>query len=192
MEFIAVVIMLFLVESALWNLPVFQVLTQHLTPEQYTREALVAVIITFILMMLTALGGQYVLDILGVSLEGINIGGGIIILYMGFQMIVGHEFGDECTITPGNAGVKFAVPFLFGTGVCSIILTHTQAIGVIPMILAIGLINIISFVIIMFGIRILRKLGSFLNLLITLSGLYIVVVGTESIMAGVRVFLGIS
>ncbi|MCQ2356140.1 MAG: hypothetical protein MJ014_03860, partial [Methanocorpusculum sp.] len=185
-----VVIMLFLVESALWNLPVFQVLTQHLTPEQYTREALVAIIIASTLMTLTALGGQYALDILGVSLEGINIGGGIIILYMGFQMIVGHEFGDD-TITPGNAGVKFAVPFLFGAGVCSLILTHTQEIGVIPMILAIGIVNIVSFVIILFGIRILRKLGSFLNLLITLAGLYIVVIGTECIMAGVRVFLGI-
>ncbi|HJJ89205.1 MAG TPA: hypothetical protein O0W81_03760 [Methanocorpusculum sp.] len=191
MDFIALVIMLFMVESALWNLPVFQVLTQHLTPDQYTREALVAIIITIILMMMTAIGGQYVLDTLGISLAGINIGGGIVILYMGFQMIVGHEFEDERTITPGNAGVKFAVPFLFGTGVCSIILTHTPSVGVMPMLLAIGIINIVSFVIILFGIRILRKLGNFLNLLITLSGLYILVIGTESIMAGVKMFLGI-
>ncbi|MDR3102714.1 MAG: hypothetical protein LBU24_05860 [Methanocalculaceae archaeon] len=189
MDFIPCLIMLFSVEAALWNLPVFELLTRGLTEKQYSREALIAAGIAFVLMTLTAVVGQQILEFLGLTMEGICIGGGLIILYMGFLMVLGRGFDDTAEMTLGNAGCRFAVPFLFGAGVCGIILAYTAEVGMPQMVAAIVIVSILSFGILRFGTTILRKIGSAINLLMILAGLYITIIGAQSIMRGVMGFL---
>src|SRR5215470_6119924 len=70
---------------------IFLTLTPKLSPSQKQRAAVKVALSILIILVASALIGLKVLDIFGISLDVFRIVGGMIIAYMGFDMLRGRQ-----------------------------------------------------------------------------------------------------
>jgi multiple antibiotic resistance protein len=80
---------------------IFLNLTPNLESRQKRRSAVHAALIILIILVASALVGLHVLSIFGISLDVFRIVGGIIIAYMGFDMLGG---GQKIAQAPPSSG----------------------------------------------------------------------------------------
>lgn len=84
-------ITIFVVIDPIGSLPVFLYATAHVPAHLHKRFAIRAVIISAIVLMAFLIGGQFLLEALGLRLGAFQIAGGLILLLFALQMI----FGDS-------------------------------------------------------------------------------------------------
>ena len=70
---------------------IFLTLTPRLSPSQKRRAAVKVALSILIILAVSALIGLKLLAIFGISLDVFRIVGGLIIAYMGFDMLRGHQ-----------------------------------------------------------------------------------------------------
>jgi multiple antibiotic resistance protein len=106
---------------------IFLTLTQGLAPEQRRRAARTAALAILAILVGSALVGLKVLAVFGISLDVFRIVGGLIIAYMGFDMLRGHQnvaqappTGDD-TVAPSSLGPL--VMFAAGPGTITAVVT---------------------------------------------------------------------
>jgi multiple antibiotic resistance protein len=66
---------------------IFLALTVHMTPEDRKVTAYRAVIIAFFILLGVSAGGRVVLDALGIGFPAFRIAGGLLLFYIGFEMV---------------------------------------------------------------------------------------------------------
>jgi multiple antibiotic resistance protein len=66
--------------------PVFVALTADASPSQRTKVALRATLLTFVLLLIFLFAGEPLLHAFGISLEALQIAGGIVVALAGYQM----------------------------------------------------------------------------------------------------------
>lgn len=78
---------LFVTINVLGVLPVFVGLVQGYSPKQQRQIALRSNLICFLVLLAFAVGGEPFLRLLGISLPAFQIGGGILLFFVGFEMV---------------------------------------------------------------------------------------------------------
>lgn len=73
--------------------PVFSALTRHMDRDQQRRTALRATVLAGVILAFFGLFGDDVLRILGISLSGVRVGGGILLLLVSIQLVTSSEPG---------------------------------------------------------------------------------------------------
>lgn len=105
--------------------PVFLALTAGMSAQAQREVALRAAVIAFAVLLLFALGGRPVLNLLGISMAAFRIAGGLLLFHIAVEMIFGREernkqvFADEAVTRDhiGNiAAFPLAIPLLAGPG----------------------------------------------------------------------------
>src|SRR5436190_352428 len=115
---------LFPIVDPIGNVPTFLALTAGWESErriQLTRRVVAFVVIG---LSLFALAGEPILHFFGVSLEALQIAGGLVIAYTGFKMITASEEFIAAGAT-GGGGIAFApltIPLLAGPGAMAALL----------------------------------------------------------------------
>ena len=84
----------------------FLTLTPNLTAPERRREAAKVALNILIILMGSALVGLKVLSIFGISLDVFRVVGGMIIAYMGFDMLRGNHTVAQAPPENGDAGVQ--------------------------------------------------------------------------------------
>jgi len=67
--------------------PIYLAMTSELTTEQRIRMAKAVAFYSFLLLMVSALIGVYVLDFFGVSIPAVQVAGGIVVCAIGWQLL---------------------------------------------------------------------------------------------------------
>src|SRR6202008_413185 len=67
--------------------PLFLSLSAHFTPAKRNREALMACIYAFAILVLFLLLGAAIIDFFGISVPGIRVAGGVIASVIGLRML---------------------------------------------------------------------------------------------------------
>lgn len=103
------------------NVPIFLGLTRHLDAERRNRAALVGSLVALGVIVSFALFGQQVLDALGISLEALQVAGGLLLLLVALELLRGGDGGgggNEQAADPGTnlAMVPLGTPLLAGPG----------------------------------------------------------------------------
>ena len=131
--FLLFFIPVFVVIDPFASLPLFLSLTAGMNEKERRSVAKLANLVAFILLVVFALVGKFILDYLGISLDALMIAGGILMLLSGFEMM---REGDkprskknrDSSNTEGNiAVVPLGTPMLAGPGALSIVIVMTQS-----------------------------------------------------------------
>lgn len=110
----------FAIMNPIANIPIFVKLTDGLSAKKKKEISKTANIVAFIIVLAFILIGKYIFQIFGLTIPAFKIFGGILIFYIGFEMLqskvssiqlpVKEKFDDAVAISP------LAIPFLAGPG----------------------------------------------------------------------------
>jgi multiple antibiotic resistance protein len=162
----------------LGNAPIYISMTAGLGAEQRRRMARAVAINSFLLLLASTLAGAYVLDFFGLSIPAVQVGGGIVLCAMGWQLlhspnaVPAIERTDASSWTPEYLGERafypMTMPLTVGPGSISVALTlgANQPPG-FRSLLATSLAHTVGILIVAFSVylcyrfaaQILRKLG---------------------------------
>ena len=198
-EYIKIFVAMAVILDPLLAVPTFISLTSSEPRRNRVRIALVTSLTVFCLLSSSALFGDYLLRILGVSLGAFRVAGGILLLLMAISMLQAripsskqtpeetHEAEDKETI----AVVPLAIPLLAGPGSISTIIVYSNhSPEIIHKIILCAISFFISIVVwIVLGVsdHIGKALGkSGINIATRLMGLLLAALAVEFIADGIK------
>ena len=152
-EFLSLFIPLLIIVNPSSTLALFSIITSKCSKQKRKIIAKNAVLYAAILLIIFALAGSSILDFLGIEIYSLRIAGGILLAFVGLDMVQsGSQFGES---EPGKeqkadfALVPLAMPSLSGPGAITVTIVGMKSLTLnISWILAI-LIALVSIVITM-------------------------------------------
>lgn len=191
---------IFSMVNPLGVMPVYTTMTAKLPSKDARRTALKAVIVAGIVLILFALTGKFIFDFFHISINGLRIVGGVIFFMAGYDMLQArlirtktdtettHEFVDDVSITP------LAIPMIAGPGAMTVSIVLMNDAGTISLkfvlLGVIAFILLITYLILIFSRKIIRKLGDNGNKVLTrIMGLIVMVIAVEFIFSGLKPIL---
>ncbi|MEM2014322.1 MAG: MarC family protein [Desulfurococcaceae archaeon] len=174
-------------------IPTFLGMTQGLDYSEVSRVVKRAMLAGLIIVVLFTLAGNYVLEVFNVSIPGLRVGGGIILLVIAIDML-GEEPRTKRMPKEDIAVVPIATPLIIGPGTITTILLLTASkpgdlLNTGLVLLSGVLACITSFIILKLSrdiarylrVSVIRALGRFMALII--AG-----VATELIATGIKMY----
>ncbi|MDR3317627.1 MAG: MarC family protein [Puniceicoccales bacterium] len=179
-------------------------MTPDYTEKERLKTAKNGCLIAWFAMILTVVGGPKALSIIGIAMDAFNIAGGLLLVFMGFNMLrspdpeiaVSRNEAAEIAQLPKKkrqdiAITPFGIPLITGPGVLAIILANRGACqrttDFIYCLLAISLVVFLMYLILVVTLQGAKWLTpTVLKLSFRLSGLFLVVIGIQFIMNGIK------
>jgi multiple antibiotic resistance protein len=127
--YLKIAVALFVLVNPLEGVPIFLARTRLLAEEARLRIARTAAASVTIIMLTSLVVGRWLLATLGISIGAFQVAGGVLILLIGIQMVLGepHESKPSEDERPiGNfAIVPLAIPLLAGPGVIGTVIIYS-------------------------------------------------------------------
>jgi multiple antibiotic resistance protein len=174
------------------------VLTPNLPPMQRRLAAVKVTLSILIILVASALIGLRVLSLFGISLDAFRIVGGMIIAYMGLEMLRGRQTvgqaapADEATIAPSSLAplIMFAAGPGTITAVVTLAAVHTPdgfpATAIVAAVVGAG----VTLATLLLTIRVGSHLGRNTQAIITrFMGLIVASMGMQFVLTGLKAFL---
>jgi multiple antibiotic resistance protein len=170
-------------------------MTARLQPPQARRVALRAAATALFVMFLFAIGGRFIFQFFHISTDSMRIVGGVLFFLIGFEMLQARptrtkhddestaEYIEDIAVTP------LGTPMLSGPGtIVSVILLMNESSTFLhraELFAAMILVIALTYLILVNGQRILSRIGSSGNKVLTrLMGLIVMVIAVDSFFAG--------
>ena len=174
------------------NLPVFISLTSKMTPHERKRAAFQATMTSLGVMTAFGLFGHYILRVLGISVESMQISGGLLLAIVALQLLSGHE---EDPGAPGSANVAMdplGIPLMAGPGaIVAVMIAAREAlgkgvVGILCVIAAVLLVHLIEWVTMRFANPLHRVLGEGGTIFLTkISGMLLAAIAIQLVINGI-------
>ncbi len=179
----------------LGNVPLFLTLTRSDTLERQRVAALQAVCVAGGVILLFALFGQTLLDLLGISLEALQVAGGLLLVLIALELLR-PEIGIEESQAAGNnvALVPLGTPLLAGPGaIAATMLAIRGADGpgqVLSVILALVAVLAVVYASMRYAPLLLRVLkDNGINLITRVMGLLLAAIAVQLIAGAIQVWV---
>lgn len=195
---------LFSVVNPITAMPVFMSLTEGDSDKEKARTARKASIYMFCVLIIFLLAGTYILSFFGISLPGIRIAGGLVIMRAGFSMLNPDTGGRKLSEEDKEAAMEkedvsfspLAMPLLSGPGSIAVVIGFgSQASSVVDYIIN----GVAVFLVALLAWGILR-VAPWLNKIIGKSGMTVITrmmgfialaIGVQFVINGIAKFYGI-
>jgi multiple antibiotic resistance protein len=197
---ITVFIGFFAIMNPIANTPIFMGLVKeedHATKKKIARTAAITaffIVTTFVIL------GKYIFEIFGITIPAFKITGGILIFYVGFEMLMSqkskihsdkhHDVDSSVAISP------LAIPILAGPGTIVTAMNNvTDAdfihVGIVLAVFA--LMIYLTYLTFSIGELITKKLGgNFIAVLGKLMGLILAIIGTGMVVGGIKLAFNVA
>ncbi len=178
--------------------PIFLSLTSGMSASKQKVIARRAAMAGFLILLSALIFGKWLLTIFGISLPSIRVGGGLLFIVMGLQLILSDNHDkitkselEESDSRKDVAVVPLALPILSGPGAMGAVILLAdkgQPLYQVPKVaIIIGIVMFMSWL----CFRLARPIGSRLgvtglNILDRIAGLIVLAIGVEFILAGVH------
>jgi len=125
--FIHALVGVFVIVNPFGNVPLFISLTQKFTTVERRNAIVKSIVIATAILLVFALIGKFLFDILNVSLDSLRIAGGLLLLAIAFDMLMGRspaskidpeEEREAVAVTP------MATPLLAGPGAMTTVMIY--------------------------------------------------------------------
>lgn len=202
--FIAAFTSIISVANPLAAVPVFLSLTEHNTETERVGIAKKASFYMFLVLVIFLLAGTYIMSFFGISLPGIRIAGGLIILRAAYAMLNPSESERKISEEAEEAAkekqdVSFspmAMPMLSGPGSIAVVIgLASQASGIIDltvMTAAIVLVAVISYGLLRLAPFSKRYIGpTGMGAITRMMGFIAMAIGVQFILNGISMFFGL-
>ena len=180
-------------------MPVFVSMTGHMTPEDRNKTASTANIAVVVILTISLLAGQLLLDMFSISLDSFRVAGGLLLLTIAFSMMSGkigegkqNEQEESESNTREQLGVvPLAMPLMAGPGAISSTIVygsrHPDLMSTLGIILTIILFSFCCWLLFRAAPLIVRFLGQTgINVITRIMGLILAALGIEFIANGLR------
>lgn len=107
---------LFVIADPFGNMPVFLALTSRMTPRERRTAAWQATATSLAVLTIFGLFGQYILGFLHISVQAMQLSGGLLLLLVSLQLLTGREADPGGPGSVNVALVPLGVPLLAGPG----------------------------------------------------------------------------
>ena len=183
-------------------MPVFVSLSGHMTPEEKIKTATTANVAVAVILIISLLAGQLLLDMFSISLDSFRVAGGLLLLSIAFSMMSGKigevkqnkEEKSESAIREQVGVVPLAMPLMAGPGAISSTIVYGSKYPGMTTTIGIA----ITIVVFAFGcwllfrsapliVRFLGQTG--INVITRIMGLILAALGIEFIINGLKVML---
>ena len=193
---LALAIPLFILMDFIGTIPVFISLTQGAGQGKRIRIAIFASLLAGAIVLVFALGGNFILSYFSISVEAMKVGGGLLLLYIAFEMILaGQSAYKEADTKRGVVVSPLAIPMLAGPGSMSFaLLAFLGATGLqkVNIILAIAITSIAGAVVLSLSTAIHKFCGEeFTRGLEKVTAVIISFIAVEMIMSGIRAYFSL-
>lgn len=155
--YIKIFIALLVLVNPFEGLPIFLSNTRGQTREQKKAISKKTSVAVFAILLISLFFGRYILTLFGISIPSFSLAGGIIILIIALQMVLGKTNSGEKSLpdSPDQdsdiAIVPLAIPLLAGPGaISSIIVYGSRSTGIIEDIILTGIVVLVAAVILIF------------------------------------------
>jgi multiple antibiotic resistance protein len=183
----------------------FRMLTEN-EPER-RREYVVKLMTTIgVLLAGSALIGKELLEAIGIDLNAFGIVGGVVLVLMGFEMLLGGEpsraQGGEAAreeAEPESAEdqiiVPYAIPFMAGPGAITAVITIASSgsggDGIWAALIAVAVTVALIPVGHLFFVNRMNFSDQTMSLMTKFGGLFVATIGTQLMLAGIKGYFGI-
>lgn len=192
--------------NPLSTVPLFLSLTNRGSPEYKRQQALRASLYAFLLLATFLFLGNGIIALFGISLPGIRVAGGLIILVLAFRMLFSGE-GEAASIESGPAEIKraeidfsfspLAMPSLAGPGSIAVVMGYGSqipqqhlVIGYVIVVIGILITAMIAFAALASANWISKFMGEHgIQTVTKIMGFLLACVGVQFIASGVREFV---
>lgn len=144
-------------------LPLFIGLTQDLTQGQRRRLVLQAVTTAFAIALLILFAGQLIFQTLGITLNDLRVGGGLILLILSITDLIFGDFkrrSPSPDVTSDVGIVPLGIPLVMGPAAITTILVSQQAYNYLPTLVSLVANLTLVWVVFYFGPALMEKLGA--------------------------------
>jgi len=189
---------LFVIIDPIALVPIFIAITHLESSEQRQKIALRAVLISAAILGGFIGLGQPLLNALGVSLSAFQIGGGLVLLIVGLEMVLAKESAESTTENNQPAGdiavFPLAIPFIAGPGAIMsvVLLTDNDKFNILDQLATAGVtLTILAFTywILIQSDGIQKFLGSTgANMVTRIIGLIVVAIAIQTMLTGISTF----
>ncbi len=196
---------LFSVVNPLAAMPVFLSLTNRFTDAEQTRTATKACIYMFALLIIFLLIGTYVLSFFGISLPGVRIAGGLIIMRAGYAMLNPDDSGKKLTEEGEAAALEkedvsfspLALPLLSGPGSIAVVIGFasqaTSPTDYIVNAVSIFLVVLLTYILLRLAPISEKYIGyTGLNVMTRLMGFIVLAISVQFILSGISQYFNIA
>lgn len=183
--------------NPLGAMPVFMTMTMELDESQRRKVARKASLVSFLIMIMFAISGDFLFRFFGISIDSLRIVGGIIFLIMGMDMLQARlvkikvkesevkSYVNDISITP------LSIPMLCGPGaITNAIVLWNRAEGwpmKMIMVLAVAAVIVLVYCILRSSTKIIKLLGETgNNVMMRLMGLIVMVIAVEFFFSGLK------
>ena len=184
----------FAIMNPLINIPIFVQLTEGLDQKKKQEIAKTANIVAFVIIVAFILIGKYLFQIFGLTIPAFKIFGGILISYIGFEMLQSTkprvqlqkkiDYDDGITISP------LAIPILAGPGTIVTAMNFVVNAGFIHLLIAISILALLIFLTYLafvYSNHIVRMLGDKNFVIIgKIMGIILGVFGVNMLIEGIK------
>ena len=116
--FLTTLVTVLVIMDPIGNVPIFLALTRFQDDARRRRSAFVATIVAGIVILSFALGGRQLRDLIGISLESLQVAGGLLLLLIGYELLnpTGSSALTSAADNANVALVPLGTPLLAGPG----------------------------------------------------------------------------
>ena len=184
----------FAIMNPIANTPIFLGLVEGESPEKKKEIAKTASITAFIIVVAFIIGGKYIFELFGITIPAFKITGGILIFYVGFEMLMSQKSKVQSNTKTENinnlAISPLAIPILAGPGTIVTAMnfvTNATYVHIGIVISIFGLMIFLTYLAFSLSDLILKKVGGNLIAVIgKLMGLILAIIGTGMITEGIK------
>lgn len=192
-DFARAFVAFFAIIDPIGNIVVFHLFTQGMVARDRIATALIAILTALAMLLVFSLGGDAVLEFLGISREGFQIGAGILLLPPAYRLVME---GEPFSPAAGNGRrpldlglVPLAMPLLAGPGALAAAISYSNSLGEAPTIGAIVAVLAVSLAGFLAARHLFEVVGeAVLTLLARLVGLLLFTIAVDFILDGARDF----
>lgn len=195
---------LFSVVNPITAMPIYLSLTEGDTDREKIQTARKASIYMFFVLLIFLLIGTYILSFFGISLPGIRIAGGLVIVRAGFSMLNPEKGGRKLTEEDEEAAMEkedvsfspLAMPLLSGPGSIAVVIGFgSQAQGITDYMIhggAVFLVALTAYLILRIAPALVKFIGQTGMTVITrMMGFIALAIGIQFVINGISKFFGI-
>lgn len=187
---------MFAIVNPVVNVPIFLELTATADSTTKKRVAKTASITAFFIVLAFILLGKSIFDFLGITIPAFRITGGILLAYVGFELLsskkssiqntggVAPAFDESVAISP------LAIPMLAGPGTIVAAMNYTanqNYIGMAIIILMTAVVMTVTYFSLVYSEKIYKFLGTnIITVFGKLMGLIVAIMGTNMVIDGIK------
>ncbi len=155
-------------------LPTFLSLTDDMRSVERHKIVFSSCIAVFLIGTILAIAGSYILNFFHVSISGLQIGGGILLMAIAVEMLGGLPRTKSLESHTEVAIVPIATPLLVGPGTMTTIIVLSASYPILPIVISILIVTIVTYALLRYcdlliaviGRNGTRALGRFMTIII--------------------------